>query len=157
MNAAETHRLPFSWNLEGLAPQRQRRESNLWRTSSETAAPGGRRALCDDIFHFLSPRRGSIAWSLPRGVGEQTVLAIALQSFPIPIMHLCRQLLLCPSQKPPESSKAAAVLVSSPITSENAFQFSRLSSSTRCWLSRLQRAEVVVKPVVLDASQFLSP
>lgn len=65
------------------------------------AAPGGRRALCDDIFHFLSPRRGSIAWSFPRGVGEQTVLAIALQSFPIPIRHLCRQLLLCPSQKPP--------------------------------------------------------
>lgn len=92
------------------------------------AAPGGRRALCDESEerqHRLVP---------PAGVGEQTVLAIALQSFPIPIMHFCRQLLLCPSQKPSESSKAAAVLVSSPITSENAFQFSRLSSSTQCWL-----------------------
>lgn len=92
--------------LQGIALQR-RWESSLWKSGRERAASGGR--LCFACCHLplhgkeefwegaFSRERAHYLFA-PSANDEQTVLAITLQFIPIPMMHLCRQLLLCHSQ-----------------------------------------------------------
>lgn len=93
---------------QGIALQR-RWESSLWKSIRERAAPGGRLCLahCHLLLRGEEEFRGEGALSderehhlfPPSADDDQTVLAIILQFFPIPMMHFCRQLLFCHSQE----------------------------------------------------------